>query len=196
MSVAQIDPKAALVLIDLQAGIVAMPTHPRSGADVVQSAVRLAAAFRNADRLVVLVHVTRAPDGSDAAPGRTDSPRPAFAPGSDALEAPIEPFGHVVVTKRNWGAFYGTDLDLQLRRRGITQIVLAGIATSMGVESTARGAHERGYNVMTVVDVMADPSQEAHENSIQRIFPRISERAFADDVIAALEGTSAADTSN
>jgi nicotinamidase-related amidase len=93
------------------------------------------------------------------------------------------------VTKRNWSAFYGTDLDLQLRRRGVTQIVLAGIATSIGVESTARAAHEHGYHVTLATDAMADRDADAHANSIGRIFPRLGETGTTADIIALLEKT-------
>lgn len=93
----------------------------------------------------------------------------------------------VVVTKRNWGAFYGTDLDLQLRRRGVTQIVLAGIATSIGVESTARAAHEHGYHVTIATDAVADMSEEAHRNSVERIFPRLGETGTTAEIIALLK---------
>ena len=93
------------------------------------------------------------------------------------------------MTKRNWGAFYGTDLDLQLRRRGITQVVLAGIATSIGVESTARAAHEHGYQVTLATDAMTDLDPEAHRNSIERIFPRLGERGTTDEVITLLART-------
>jgi len=93
------------------------------------------------------------------------------------------------VTKRNWGAFYGTDLDLQLRRRGVTQVVLAGIATSIGVESTARAAHEHGYQVTLATDAMTDLDPEAHRNSIERIFPRLGERGTTDEVITLLART-------
>ena len=91
-----------------------------------------------------------------------------------------------MVTKRNWGAFHGTDLDVQLRRRGVTQVVLTGIATSAGVESTARAAHEHGYHVTLVTDAMADRSQEVHAHSVDRIFPRLGETGSTDDVLALL----------
>jgi nicotinamidase-related amidase len=86
-----------------------------------------------------------------------------------------------------WGAFYGTPLDLQLRRRGVTQVVLCGIATSIGVESTARGAHEHGYNVTLVIDAMTDMKAEAHDNSLARIFPRLGETGTTEAALALLE---------
>jgi nicotinamidase-related amidase len=95
----------------------------------------------------------------------------------------------LVVTKRNWSAFYGTDLDLQLRRRGITQVVLTGIATSIGVESTARAAYEHGYNVTLAVDAMADGQEAAHRNSVERIFPRLGETGTTAEIIEVLDWT-------
>jgi nicotinamidase-related amidase len=85
-----------------------------------------------------------------------------------------------------WGAFYGTPLDLHLRRRRVTQIVLCGIATSIGVESTARAAHEHGYNLTLVIDAMTDRSAEAHQNSVERIFPRLGEIGATADVLSRL----------
>jgi nicotinamidase-related amidase len=110
-----------------------------------------------------------------------------FTPPPDWLEIVPEldaRASDVRVTKQQWGAFYGTALDLELRRRGVTQIVLCGIATSIGVESTAREAYERGYNVALVVDAMTDMNAEAHANSLARIFPRLGETATTDAVLA------------
>jgi len=95
----------------------------------------------------------------------------------------------IVVTKRNWGAFFGTDLDLQLRRRGVTQIVLAGVATSIGVESTARAAHEHGYHVTLATDAMTDRDGDAHRNSIEKIFPRLGETGTTAEIIELLDKT-------
>jgi nicotinamidase-related amidase len=92
----------------------------------------------------------------------------------------------IVVTKRNWGAFHGTDLDVHLRRRGITQIVLTGIATSIGVESTARAAYEHGYNVTLATDAMTDLSADSHEHALTRIFPRLGETGTTAEIIALL----------
>ena len=188
MPITKLDPNTALVVIDLQRGIVARPTHPAS-AGVVANAARLAAAFRAAQLPVVLVHVTVAADRSDAIKTRTDEPSsgakptPEFAEFVDELAlAPSD----IQVTKRQWGAFYGTDLDLQLRRRGVTGIVLCGISTSIGVESTARNAWERGYNIAFASDALADSRPEAHENSIERIFPRLGEVGTTADILAEL----------
>jgi nicotinamidase-related amidase len=91
------------------------------------------------------------------------------------------------VTKRTWGAFHATDLDAQLHVHGVTQVVLTGVATSAGVESTARAAHEHGYNVVVITDAMTDASAEAHANSVERIFPRLGERATTSEVLERLE---------
>ena len=99
--------------------------------------------------------------------------------------------GDVVVTKQQWGAFHGTPLDLELRRRGITQVVLTGIATSIGVESTARAAHEHGYHVTLATDAMADMSAATHQNSVERIFPRLGQTGTTDEILALLETTPA-----
>ena len=193
MTITTIDPHTALVLIDLQHGILAAPTQPYAAADVLDRAVRLADGFRARGLPVVLVRVTARADGADVTPGRTETPRPTNRPeGWDVLAAELA--GHeddIVVTKRNWGAFHGTDLDVQLRRRGVTQIVLGGIATSMGVESTARAAHEHGYHVALAVDAMADMSPETHRNSVERIFPRLGETGTTDEILALLDTTPA-----
>lgn len=182
MPVTTIDPKTALVLIDLQNGIVALPTVRPAG-EIVQRARTLADAFRARSLPVVLVHVAGAP------PGRAEQKRsleglPAgwtdFVP-----ELNQQPSDHVV-TKHQWGAFTNTDLGAHLKRLGVTQIVLAGIATSIGVESTARFAHELGFNVTLATDAMTDMSAEAHENSLARIFPRLGETGSTEDILGLL----------
>jgi nicotinamidase-related amidase len=91
-----------------------------------------------------------------------------------------------VIFKRKWGAFYGTDLDLQLRRRGLKTIVLCGIATEFGVESTARDAYERGYEQVFAEDAMTGRSAESHANSITHIFPRMGRVRSTEEIVAAL----------
>lgn len=196
MTLTTLDQGTALVLIDLQNGIVAAPVTPLTGAQVVARAGELAAAFRSRALPVVLVRVCLTGDGADVVPGRTQVSRGAMSlpEGWDVIVDELA--GHpadIIVTKRNWGAFYGTDLDLQLRRRGVTQIVLAGIATSLGVESTARAAHEHGYHVTLVTDAMSDRDQDAHHNSIHRIFPRLGETGTTAEVIDLLDATHPAD---
>ncbi|GAB2534152.1 hydrolase [Nocardia heshunensis] len=185
-----LDPKTALVLIDLQRGIAAMPTEPHTAAEVIQRGAQLAKAFREQHLPVVLVRVSFSPDGADMPPGRTMQPRGAsgaLPQGWDELvdELDVQP-SDVRVTKHQWGAFHGTDLDTQLRRRGITTIVLAGIATSIGVESTARAAHEHGYHVVIATDASADRDPASHTHSIEKIFPRLGTTATTEEILEAV----------
>lgn len=168
----------ALVLIDLQNGIMGFQTQPRSPAEVVAASKAVAQRFRAAGAHVVLVNVDFAPGYADALKAPVDQPSqlppgglpPTFA---DIVEGLAEP-GDLRVTKKQWGAFYGTDLDLQLRRRGVTTIVLGGVATNQGVESTARAAHEHGYAVVLAEDLCAGRDAEMHSFAFERIFPHLS----------------------
>ncbi|GAA2667048.1 isochorismatase family protein [Streptomyces lunalinharesii] len=192
MTVTTLDPKVALVVIDLQNGLRALPGTPHTVDDVIARTVRLADAFRAHELPVVLVRATASPDGSDAVPGRTETSRGGHTPSAGWDEVVPELAGRpgdITVTKRNWSAFYGTDLDLQLRRRGVTQIVLTGVATSIGVESTARAAHEHGYHVTLATDAMADLDGDAHRHSTEKIFPRLGESGSTADVLALLGKT-------
>ncbi|MFF0780109.1 MULTISPECIES: hydrolase [unclassified Streptomyces] len=194
MSVTTLDPRTAFVAIDLQNGIVAMPTQPHSAADVVSRTAELAAAFRDRGLPVVLVRVSFSPDGADAVPGRTERQARGLAFPDDWDVVVDELSGHpgdIHVTKHNWSAFHGTDLDTQLRRRGITQIVLAGIATSIGVESTARDAYAHGYHVTLATDAMTDSDPAAHTGSVERIFPRLGESGTTAEILELLAKTHA-----
>ncbi|EHH69710.1 hydrolase [Gluconobacter morbifer] len=168
--------RTALVLIDLQKGITGLPLAPTSGAEIVERSKALAARFRAADAPVILVNVAFAADFSDAlhtVVERSFSPPGGFAPDwAELVDGLAEP-KDLRVTKRQWGAFYGTDLDLQLRRRGITTIVLGGIATNLGVESTARAAHEHGYNVVLAENLMSTFTDEMQRFACEEIFPRL-----------------------
>lgn len=188
MPVQQLDPRTALVLIDLQKGITGMPTL-ESGDVIVQRAATLARAFRERELPVVRVRVAFSPDGGDMLRSRVDAPPPAASRGPDwaDLREEIGSGPHdIIITKRQWDAFYGTELDLQLRRRKITGIVLAGISTSIGVESTARHGRELGYEIAIARDAVTDTVREAHENSLTRIFPRLGQVDSAAAIIAAL----------
>jgi nicotinamidase-related amidase len=94
----------------------------------------------------------------------------------------------IVILKRQWGAFYGTDLDLQLRRRNLTTIILCGISTEFGVESTARDAYERGYELIFAEDAMTGSNAESHANSVGRIFPRMGLVRSTGEILAAFKG--------
>lgn len=192
MSPLTIDPRrTALVLIDLQQGIVGRPLAPRSGPEVVRNASRLAVGFRAAGAAIVLVRVAFQTDFKDALKAPADLPAQfdpsALPPNWTELVPEVGPEpGDIVITKHQWGAFYGTELDLQLRRRDVRTIVLGGISTNIGVESTARSAYEHGYAQVFVEDAMASNSTEAHEFAVRNIFPRIGNVRSTDQVLSAL----------
>ncbi len=185
--------RTAVVVIDLQIGIVGMPGGaPHARAAVVAYCARLLTAARAAGAQPVLVHVGGAPDGADRPHTKTDQARRNTAPlppdwSELVAELDRQP-GDVVILKRQWGAFYGTDLDLQLRRRGLTTIVLCGISTEFGVESTARDAYEHGYELVFAEDAMTASSAESHINSVERIFPRLGRVRSTAQIVAALRG--------
>lgn len=182
MPLTKLDNNAALVVIDLQKGILSTPTvHPAG--EIVERAAQLTRAFRKRGLPVVLVKVT------GRAPGRTDAAMPKFSMSSDWAELVPEleqQATDYLVSKQRWGAFLGTTLDQWLRGRGITQIVLAGVATSAGVESTARSAYDLGYNVVLVVDAMSDRDEGAHRHSVEKVFPRLGEADTTDNVLKAV----------
>ncbi|MGA2042079.1 MAG: hydrolase [Roseiarcus sp.] len=180
----------ALVLIDVQKGVLAMPLAPHGAAQIVQNAARLGLHFEEVGAPVALVHVGFSDGGADrlsqpvdAPPARQTAP-PAdwsdFAPEIGALRADI------LVKKRQWGAFHGTELDLQLRRRGIGTIVLAGIATNFGVESTAREGWQHNYAVVVAEDAVTSLAEDMHRFAIEKILPRIARIRTTAEIIGAL----------
>jgi len=179
MTVTTLDSKTALIAIDLQKGIVSLPSvHPLDG--VTRHVTMLAAAFRQRGLPVVLVNV------AGGAPGRTEHPRNhrEFPPGWIQFipELNQQPQDHVV-TKHTPGAFTNTDLEAHLRSLEISQFVIVGVATSNGVEATARQAYELGFNITFATDAMTDRDAEAHHNSVTRIFPRIGETGTTQEII-------------
>lgn len=180
----QLDAKTtALVLIDLQKGVLARPVAPHPAAEVYERSVRLAQRFRAASAPVVWVRVSFSADLADAPTLPTDQPTDyrALPPGWDQFpESP--PPSDLIITKRHWGAFHGTELDLQLRRRGIRRVVLGGIATHIGVESTARSAAEYGYELVIPEDLCSSLSAETHAFSFKHVFPRIARITASDRI--------------
>lgn len=177
----QLDARTALIIIDLQAGTVANPSaHPI--ADVVSNAARLAAEFRARGLPVVLVNYD--PAGGPA--GRTEyGALDIVVPdGWSTLVPELDSHStDIHLTKNTWGAFSSTDLDARLRSLRVSQVVLAGVATTYGVESTARQAQEAGYSVALVTDAMTDPTIEGHEHAVARIFPVLGELTTTDAVL-------------
>jgi nicotinamidase-related amidase len=181
--------KTALVVIDLQKGIAATPAQPHTAATVIKNAASLADAFRRNSMPVFLVHVVaseadRLKPIADQQPWITGQKLPKdwaeFVPELGPKES------DVVISKKQWGAFYGTELDLQLRRRGLNTIVLCGISTNAGVESTARFAYEYGYQQIFAEDAMSARSAEEHASSVNYTFKRIGRVRSTEQILAAL----------
>ena len=186
MAVTTLDPVTALIVVDLQKGIVGLPTaHP--AADVVAQTRKLLDAFRERGLPVVLVNV------SAGAPGRTEAPRfdTSALPASWTDIVPeLDPQpGDIRVTKRSWGAFANTDLEQQLKALGVSQVVVTGVATSIGVEATARQAYELGFHVTLASDAMTDLRPDAHTHSLAQIFPRLGETGTVEEILALLPKT-------
>lgn len=185
MPVTTLDPKTALLVIDLQKGIVSMPTAHDVG-PIIERSAALAKAFRAKGLPVALVNVV------GVAPGRNERPRNTSGMPDDWAELVPELDRQptdILASKRTWGVFATTDLGTQLKALGVTQLVLCGISTSIGVESSARQAYEAGFNVTLAVDAMTDLVAEAHQNSVERIFPRLGETGTTADIIALLAQT-------
>jgi nicotinamidase-related amidase len=183
----QLDAKTtALVLIDLQKGVLGMPVAPHPATDIYERSMRLAQRFRDAGATVVHVRVSFSKDLGDAPSGAVDQPSnfASLPPGWDEFPQPV-PASDLIITKRHWGAFHGTELDLQLRRRGIRRIVLGGIATNIGVESTARSAFEHGYELVIPEDLCSSLSPETHAFSFQHILPRLARITTAEAITLA-----------
>lgn len=183
---------SALVIIDLQKGITQMPTQPYSSHEVITNCARLAEAYRKKGMPVFLVHVNpgekdrlRVITDETIGGRRNSSEIPKdwadFVPGLNKQASDI------IISKKQWGAFYGTELDLQLRRRKIDTIVLCGIATNYGVESTARFAYEYGYNQVFPEDAMSSISKEAHDATVNFSLKRMGRVRKTQDVLENLE---------
>jgi nicotinamidase-related amidase len=169
-----IDPeRTALVTIDLMDRIVALPLSPRPGTEVVDRSTELAAAFRKAGATVVVVRVER--------PNVAEQPH-----GSDLVADLVQP-GDLVVVKRSIGAFHNTGFDELLKSRGVDTLVFTGIATNLGVESTARVASDLGYELFLVEDAMAAQTAEEHRASVMLDFPRFGTVCSTAEVLSALE---------
>jgi nicotinamidase-related amidase len=176
----------------LQKGIVGFPGNPHSAENVIANTVALLDAARSMGAQPILVHVGRSPDGGDGLQVASDQPMRAagsMPPDWSELipELNRQP-NDIVILKRQWGAFYGTDLDLQLRRRSLSTIILCGIATEFGVESTARDAYERGFEQVFAEDAMTARNAESHTNSIANIFPRMGRVRSTTEIVTALRG--------
>lgn len=180
MPLTTIDPAPALIVVDLQKGIA-----PYAAAEVIENNVKLVDAFRAKGHQVVLVNVNA------GAPGRTEQNPEGGASQVPAEAAELLPElgatdGDILVTKRTWGAFQYTDLHERLQAKGVTQVFVTGVATSIGSESTARQAYEHGYHVVTIPDAMGDLTPEGHEAAVTTVFPRLGQVATTAEVLEKL----------
>jgi nicotinamidase-related amidase len=186
MSVTALDPQTALIVVDLQRGIIGSQfIHPI--AEVINQTRSLIEAFRHHELAVVLVNV------AGRAPGRTEQPARlrTLPEGWTDLIPELDPQpSDILVTKRTWGAFASTDLESRLKQKGVTQVVITGVATGTGVESTARQAYELGFNVTLAIDAMTDARPEAHAYSLMHVFPRLGETGSTHQILDLLAARS------
>ena len=183
--------KSALVLIDLQNGIAAreISPSPYTSEEVIQNASKLVNAFSKKGAFIILVRVSTM-DGKDMVKPKTDLKATGmkYSEGWDNLVPEISTTKNAhIVTKRQWGAFYGTDLDLQLRRRGIDTIVLGGVSTNIGVDTTAREAYQHGYNQIFVEDAMTALTKEEHDYVSKYMFPRMGKIRTTKEIVSSLK---------
>jgi len=178
----------ALVVIDLQKGIAGQPTQPHASKDVVANAAKLATSFRNNKMPVFLVHVVSTPETMLRVVTDESFTRPASMPPdwSDFVPEMGPAPGDIIIGKKQWGAFYGTDLELQLRRRGMDTIVLCGIATDYGVESTARFAYEFGFHQIFAEDAMASRTAEQHNAAVNFVLKRLGRVRSTAEILKAI----------
>lgn len=182
MPITTIDPTAALIVVDLQEIQRALPHHHDLNT-VIDNTTELTDAFRELNLPVVLVNVGGMPEGRTEAPtGGMDFPDNWNQLLPELDQQPDD----LTVTKTTWGAFHDSDLAKQLHARGITQVVIAGVATGFGVDSTAREAHSAGFNVTLVTDAMTDHDGDAHQHAVTKIFPMLGETGTTAEVLAQL----------
>jgi nicotinamidase-related amidase len=191
LSILELDPRrTALVLIDPQQWTLGMPIAPQSAETIVNSAERIGTALRSAGGIVVLTRAAFSEGYADMLRAPVDLqlkvPQGGIPPEGLAFDPVIERAGYdLLLTKRQWSAFYGTELDLQLRRRAVDTVLLGGIMTNFGVESTARDAWQHNYSVITVADMCSSLSMEMHRFSIEQILPRISRVRSTTNILSA-----------
>ena len=183
MPITTLDERTALVLIDFQEGTLRLPiVHPRAA--LLARAAQLVESFRSREWPVVFVHVNAIHQT------RTEQPPPSldFPPDYDQFTSELPPMaGDTIVTKHSWDAFYGTDLDMMLRRKRVTGIVFAGLAASRGVESSARSAHVRGYNLTFARDAITDIDLASYDHSVRTIYPRLGEVDTTEAIVGVMQ---------
>ena len=189
----KLDPqKTALILIDLQQGLMSMPLAPNSPDTVLANGLRLAKALQEQGGMVIPVRVEFADNYADRPGQYVDQPMTLPAEGLPEGWATLAPEvvalnSEITITKRQWSAFFGTELDLQLRRRGFTHVIIGGLATNFGVESTARDAWQHDYAVIVADDICSTFSEEMHRFALEKTLPRVAKIRNTDEIIAALQ---------
>ncbi len=183
----------ALVIIDMQGAVRRHAAEPYDAETVISRVTELVDAARAGGSLVIYVRTSFLPDESDSLTlvKRVDVERhaPSRWDGWDRLVEEMQPLPtEPVIIKRSWNAFYGSDLDLQLRRHGIDTVVMCGISTNFGVEGTARAAYDHGYELVFVEDAMASATTQLHEFAVREVFPQIGRIRDTDAVVGALRG--------
>lgn len=184
--------RTALVLIDLQHGIVALPLAPYPKQQIIDNGALLAKRFAEAGATVIAVHVGWAADGADRLSQPVDEPAMVPPGGLPAQWSELVPeiAGLKIdlrIFKHQWSAFHGTELDLQLRRRGIVNVVVAGISTNMGVDSTVRDAWQHGYAAVIAEDACSSTDSAMHQMAMKQILPRVSRVRSTAQIVAALK---------
>ena len=190
----ELDPTTtALIVIDLQQGILSPEPVPHGRDQIIANSAELGRMFAAAGAPIVLTITDFAPGYADAPKGLADTPwalpEGGLSPDFATLVPEIEALpAAVLITKRQMSAFFGTEVDLQLRRRGCRTVVICGVATNLGVEATARAAFDLGYHVIVAADACGSVAPGWHEFAIENILPRIARVRLTADIAAALRG--------
>ncbi|MDQ8302837.1 cysteine hydrolase [Enterococcus faecium] len=183
--------KTAFVAIDMQKGIVNNGTlSPHTAQSILSNNDLLVRTLKRTAVLKVLVNVdiSTFPYLSQQTDmgGMTASVPPEF---TDLLlkDSLKDTNNMLTITKYNPSAFFGTSLDLQLRRRGIETIILSGVATTNGVYATALDAFQHGYHVVLAEDACSDRDKESHQLFIKKIFPKTARVRSTKQIIEAIQ---------
>jgi ureidoacrylate peracid hydrolase len=171
--------------------------------NILPNMQRLLAGVRAVGMTTFYPSGAHAPDGSDTvarltdtdmdlgAGGGADNPiAPRFHKNStDAEVAPeVAPVaGDVVIPKRRWNSFFQTDLDLQLRVRGIDTIIICGGSTDVGIASTVFAARDLDYGIVVVKDCCYSARGNNNEFFMERVFPRMGRVMTVDQTVALMQ---------
>ena len=184
------DPQTtALVSIDLQGLVLSRPLAPHSAQQIVENTAAIARKLKADGGTTIFVTVGFSADYADAVNQPIDEtfsfPVGGLPPAALAAPAEIAALTpDVAIVKRQWSAFYGTELDLQLRRRGIKTLIFTGVATNFGVESTVRDAYAANYAVIVAEDAVTTFSKEMQDFACTKVLPRLSRIRKTAEILA------------